>query len=59
MRKSFSLRKKEGVIRESIASEGFSIFNDHTMNLLETVPTQRGDPGLNAINEGMTVLWLS
>ena len=29
------------------------------MNLLETVPTQRGDPGLNAINEGMTVLWLS
>ena len=28
------------------------------MSLRETVPTLRGDPGLNAINEGMTVLWL-
>ena len=58
LRKSFSLRKKEGVIRESIAGEDFSIFNDQTMSLLETVPTLRGDPDLNAINEGVTVLWL-
>ena len=49
----------ESVIGELIAGENFSIFNDQTMSLLETVPTLRGDPDLNAINEGMTVLWLS
>ena len=56
LRKSFSLRKKEGVIRESIAGEDFSIFSERTMSLPEAVPTLRGDPDLNAI--GVTVLGL-
>ena len=58
MHKFFSLRKKEEAIRDSFAGKDFSIFNDQTMSLLETVPTLRGDPDLNAINEGVTVLWL-
>ena len=58
LRKSFGLRKKEGVIREFIRGEDFSIFNPPTMTLLEAVPELRGDPDLNATNEGVTVLWL-
>jgi hypothetical protein len=59
LRKSFRLRKKEGVIKEFIAGEDFSIFNDDVLALLEAVPEVRGDPELNASNEGITVLWLS
>ena len=58
LRKSFTLRKKEGVIRDFIAGEEFSIFNENTLNLLEAVPKLRGDPDLNATNDGVTVLWL-
>lgn len=58
LRKSFGLRKKEGVIKEFIAGEDFSIFNDPVLALLEAVPDLRGDPDLNATNEGITVLWL-
>ena len=58
MRKSFGLRKMEGVIRDFIAGEDFSIFNDTVLDLLEAVPELRGDPDLNATNEGITVLWL-
>src|SRR6266567_6003643 len=32
LRKSFGLRKKEGVIRDFIAGEDFSIFNDPTLS---------------------------
>jgi hypothetical protein len=56
--KSFALRKKEGVIRDFIAGEDFSIFNNTVLALLEAVPEIRGDPDLNATNEGVTVLWL-
>jgi hypothetical protein len=58
LRKSFKLRKKEGVIKDFILGEDFSIFNDATLNLLESVPELRGDPDLNATNEGVTILWL-
>jgi hypothetical protein len=58
LRKSFGLRKKEGVIREFIAGEDFSIFNEIVLALLELVPEMRGDPDLNAANEGITLLWL-
>ena len=57
-RKSFKLRRKEGVIREFIPGEDFSIFNKTVLELLESVPELRGDPDLNATNEGVTVLWL-
>ena len=59
LRKSFRLRKKEGRIRDFIPGEDFSIFNETTLSLLEAVPQLRGDPDLDATNEGVTVLWLS
>lgn len=58
LRKSFALRKQEGVIREFIAGEDFSIFNPAVLSLLEAVPEMRGDPDLNATNEGITLLVL-
>lgn len=58
LRKSFALRKKEGVIREFIAGEDFSIFDNRTLTLLEAVPELRGDPDLDATNAGVTVVWL-
>lgn len=58
LRKSFALRKKEGVIRDFIPGEDFSIFDNRVLALLEAVPELRGDPDLNATNEGITVLWL-
>src|SRR5512136_1374176 len=56
LRKSFRLRKKEGVIKGFIAGEDFSIFNEATLALLESVPELRGDPDLNATNEGVSIL---
>jgi hypothetical protein len=58
LRKSFGLRKKEGVIRDFVAGPDFSIFNQTTLSLLEAVPALRGDPDLNATNEGVTFVWL-
>ena len=58
LRKSFALRKKEGVIKDLIAGEDFSIFNPTTLRLLEAVAGLRGDSDLDATNEGVTVLWL-
>ena len=58
LRKSFRLRKKEGVIKDSIAGEDFSIFNETVLTLLEAVPELRGDPDLSSTNEGVTILWL-
>lgn len=58
LRKSFRLRKKEGAIRDFVAGEDFSIFNQTVLALLDAVPELRGDPDLGAINEGVTILWL-
>ena len=58
LRKSFGLRKKEGVIKDFIAGEDFTIFNDTVLALLEAVPELRGDPDPGATNEGFTILWL-
>lgn len=58
LRKSFALRKKEGAIKDFIRGEDFSIFNETALNLVEEVPELRGDPDLEATNEGITVLWL-
>jgi hypothetical protein len=49
--------RKEGVIKGFIAGEDFSIFNEAVLALLEAVPELRGDPDLNATNEGVTLLW--
>ena len=58
LRKSFLLRKKEGVIREFVPGENFSIFNQTVLAMLEAAPELRGDPDLNLANEGVTLLWL-
>jgi hypothetical protein len=58
LRRSFGLRKKEGVIRDFVAGEDFTIFNDTVLNLLEAVSELRSDPDLGATNEGVTILWL-
>jgi hypothetical protein len=58
LRKSFALRKKEGVIKDFIPGEDFSIFNKTVLALLDEVPGLRGDPDLNLTNEGVTLLWL-
>ena len=58
LRKSFGLRKKEGVIKDFIAGENFTVFDETVLNLLEAVPELRGDPDLGASNEGVTILWL-
>jgi hypothetical protein len=58
LRKSFALRRKEGLIRDYISGEDFTIFEDRTMAVLEAVPALRGDPDLNVTNEGVTILWI-
>jgi hypothetical protein len=58
LRKSFGLREKEGIIRDFIAGEDFSIFNETVLALLEAVSELRRDPDLGATNEGITLLWL-
>ena len=58
LRKSFRLRKKEGVIRDFVAGEDFSIFNATVLAMLEAAPELRGDADLNVTNEGVTVVWL-
>ncbi len=58
LRKSFALRKKEAMIKDFVAGEDFSIFEEATLALLEAVPELRGDPDLNSTNQGVTLLWL-
>ncbi len=59
LRKSFGLRKKENVIKDFVLGEDFSIFNATVLTLLDAIPELRGDPDLNATNEGITFLWLN
>ena len=58
LRKSFALRKKEGAIKDFVAGERWSVFEPVALSLLETVPELRGDPDLNATNEGVTLVWI-
>lgn len=59
LRKSLGLRKKERVIKAFIAGEDFSIFNPAALEMVEAVPELRGDPDLNAVNEGVTFVWIA
>jgi hypothetical protein len=58
LRKSFRLREKDGVIRAFVPGESFSIFDRSALTMIEAVPALRGDPDLNAVNEGVTLLWI-
>ena len=59
LRKSFVLRKQENAILDFVRGEDFSIFNSVTLAMIDQVPQLRGDPDLDAVNEGVTLLWLS
>jgi hypothetical protein len=52
LRKSFGLRKKEGMIKDFVSREDLSIFNEAMLDLLEAVPKLRGDPDLGATKGG-------
>jgi len=58
LRKSFGLRRKEGVIRDYIPGERFSVFDDATLKLLEEMPEMRRDRDMGRSNDGVTVVWL-
>jgi len=58
LRKSFGLRRKEGVIRGYIPGEKLSVFDDTTLKLLEEVPEVRRDRDMGRGNHGLTVVWL-
>jgi hypothetical protein len=58
LRKSFALRKKEGVIKDFIPGDGFSIFNPAVLAMMEIVPELRRDSDLEQTNLGVTLLWL-
>ena len=59
VRKSFRLRQAEGVIKDFVPGEKFSIFNRQVLALLEAVPELRGDPDLEATNLGVTFVWIN
>jgi hypothetical protein len=58
LRKSFALRKKEGVIKDFIPGDNFTVFNPEVLSLMEAVPGLRQDPDLEQTNLGITLLWL-
>ena len=58
LRKSFALRKQEGVIKDFVPGDNFSIFNPVVLALMELVPELRQDPDLEQTNLGITLLWL-
>ena len=58
LRADLNVPIKEGVIKDYIPGENFTIFNPVVLELLEAVPELRADSDLAATNEGVTVLWL-
>lgn len=58
LRKSFGMRRKEGVIRDFVPGESFTIFNNTVLQMLEAAPGLRGDPDLGVTNEGVTLVWI-
>jgi hypothetical protein len=58
LRKSFALRKQEGVIKDFVPGDNFSIFNPVALALMDAVPELRQDPDLEQTNLGVTLLWL-
>ena len=58
LRKSLSLRKKEGLIREVIHGEKWDIFDPRVTAVLDRFPSLRRDPDLARSNEGVTIVVL-
>ncbi len=58
LRRSLSLRRKEGAVREVIYGERWDIFEERTQALLQRHPALRRDQDLNNGNEGITLVIL-
>ena len=58
LRKSLSIRKREGRIRSYVAGEKWSIFEDGAREILDHCPDLRRDPDLNRHNNGITIILL-
>jgi len=58
LRRSLSLRRKEGAVREVIYGESWDIFAERAQEILERHPALRRDRDLNNSNEGITLVIL-
>ena len=58
VRKSLSLRKKEGKVRAFVFGEEWGIFDEASRLLLDECPELSGDADLNRCNAGITVVML-
>ena len=58
LRRSLSLRRKEGLIEEVIYGEKWSVFEEHSLSLIDRYPVLRRDQDLNMSNEGVTLVVL-
>ena len=58
LRRSLSLRKKEGAIKGFISGEEWSIFNEEARALCDRYPFLRDDPDYSRENPGITIVEL-
>jgi hypothetical protein len=58
IRKSLSLRRKEGKIRSFVGGEEWDIFEERTRTLLDDCPELSRDSDLNRHNSGITIVLL-
>jgi len=58
LRRSLSLRRKEGLIEDVIYGERWSVFDERALALIDRFPALRRDQDLNMSNEGVTVVVL-
>jgi hypothetical protein len=58
LRKSLSLRMKEGKIRAYVGGDKWSIFEEKAREILDRHPPLRRDPDLDRSNDGITIVLL-
>lgn len=58
LRRSLALRKKEGAIKNFIAGEDWSLFNEEARALCDRFPALRDDPDYSRENPGITIVEL-
>jgi len=58
LRRSLTLRKKEGAIKGFIQGEEWGLFNEEARALCDRFPSLRDDPDYNRENPGITIVEL-
>ena len=58
VRRSLALRRKEGAIKNFIAGEDWSLFNEEARSLCDRFPALRDDPDYSRENPGITIVEL-